>query len=118
MLAANNELVFTELMDEANAGAAESLILKDVRMNPLTRPEIVECCRDLKVLGRKDFKSLLKWRKNLRELLLPAVAEVKVLADDEIVEELQSTAGTVVGDVDAELEVVDQEIVELERLND
>lgn len=32
-------------------------------------PELVECFRDLKVLGRKEFKHILKFRKQARELL-------------------------------------------------
>ncbi|KAL1842700.1 hypothetical protein VTJ49DRAFT_4479 [Mycothermus thermophilus] len=35
---------------------------------PETTPEIRECCNDLKVLGRKDFKLLLKWRLRVREI--------------------------------------------------
>lgn len=32
-------------------------------------PELVECLKDLKVLGRKDFKLILRFRKQARELL-------------------------------------------------
>lgn len=35
---------------------------------PETTPEIRTCCADLKVLGRKDFKLLLKWRLKVREI--------------------------------------------------
>lgn len=34
-----------------------------------TTPEFKSCIEDLKVLGRKDFKMLLRWRKAARELL-------------------------------------------------
>ncbi|KAK0615981.1 Spb1 C-terminal domain-containing protein [Bombardia bombarda] len=34
-----------------------------------TTPEIRLCCQDLKVLGRKEFKLLLKWRLRVREIL-------------------------------------------------
>jgi AdoMet-dependent rRNA methyltransferase SPB1 len=34
---------------------------------PETSEEIRQCCTDLKVLGRKDFKSLLRWRLKVRE---------------------------------------------------
>ena len=33
-----------------------------------TTPEIVECFRDLRVLGKGDFKKLLKWRTKIRDL--------------------------------------------------
>lgn len=35
---------------------------------PETTPEIRRCCDDLKVLGRKEFKLLLKWRLRVREI--------------------------------------------------
>lgn len=35
---------------------------------PETTPEIRNCCADLKVLGRRDFKLLLKWRLRVREI--------------------------------------------------
>jgi AdoMet-dependent rRNA methyltransferase SPB1 len=34
---------------------------------PETTQEIRDCCADLKVLGRKDFKLLLRWRLKVRE---------------------------------------------------
>ena len=33
----------------------------------ITKPEIKANCDDLKVLGKGDFKAILKWRTNLRE---------------------------------------------------
>jgi len=35
---------------------------------PETTEEIRNCCKDLKVLGRKDFKLLLRWRLKVREI--------------------------------------------------
>lgn len=35
--------------------------------NPLTTAEIKAASEDLKVLGKRDFKNLLKWRVSLRE---------------------------------------------------
>ncbi|PTB62756.1 hypothetical protein BBK36DRAFT_1136409 [Trichoderma citrinoviride] len=35
---------------------------------PETTAEIRECCADLKVLGRKEFKLLLKWRLRVRDI--------------------------------------------------
>jgi hypothetical protein len=35
--------------------------------SPLTTPDIKACVEDLKVLGKKDFKNLLKYRLAVRE---------------------------------------------------
>lgn len=40
-------------------------------------PELLECIKDLKVLGKKDFKLILKFRKQARELLGLDVEEEK-----------------------------------------
>lgn len=42
--------------------------LKKVKMLDSTSPELLECLNDLKVLGRREFRLLLKWRKEAREL--------------------------------------------------
>ncbi|KAJ3090834.1 AdoMet-dependent rRNA methyltransferase spb1 [Quaeritorhiza haematococci] len=39
---------------------------KSLAANPLTTDEIKSLCSDLKVLGKKDVKELLKWRQNIR----------------------------------------------------
>lgn len=41
--------------------------------NPLTNGEIKALSEDLKVLGKKDFKTLLRWRIALREQVRVAV---------------------------------------------
>ncbi|KAK3937646.1 Spb1 C-terminal domain-containing protein [Diplogelasinospora grovesii] len=69
---------------------------------PETTQEIRNCCADLKVLGRKEFKLLLKWRLRVREIfgfptkkiekpaLVEEVAEVENMDEEmRIQEELQ-----------------------------
>ncbi|KAF9983192.1 AdoMet-dependent rRNA methyltransferase spb1 [Modicella reniformis] len=71
-----------------------------------TTDEIKVCCEDLKVLGKKDFKSLLKWRLSIRLQVgldkkpdsKPAESketiEVSALDDIEAVEEQATAAAT------------------------
>lgn len=40
-----------------------------VRKMRKTTPELLECFKDLKVLGKKDFRNILRWRKTARTLL-------------------------------------------------
>jgi len=41
--------------------------LKKLLANEATTAEIVKCCEDLRLLGKGDFKSLLRWRLSIRE---------------------------------------------------
>ena len=40
---------------------------RKLRFKEATTKEILACCDDLKVLGKKDFRSLLKWRLTMRD---------------------------------------------------
>ncbi|KAK3327918.1 Spb1 C-terminal domain-containing protein [Cercophora scortea] len=62
---------------------------------PETTAEIRNCCADLKVLGRKEFKLLLKWRLKVREIFGFAT---KKSAKEALVEEV------------AEVEPMDEEM--------
>lgn len=42
---------------------------KIVKKMKQTNKELLACIEDLKVLGKKDFKMILRWRKNARDLL-------------------------------------------------
>ncbi|KAI8809255.1 Spb1 C-terminal domain-containing protein [Cladochytrium replicatum] len=55
VLAKSNELRF----DQDDDG-------KVYANHPLTTEEIKQCCKDLRVLGKRDFKDLLKWRQEIR----------------------------------------------------
>ncbi|XP_054710443.1 pre-rRNA 2'-O-ribose RNA methyltransferase FTSJ3-like [Uloborus diversus] len=50
----------------------------DIRDHTLTTEEIRQCCKDIKVLGKADLKSLLSWRKKLRLAILGADDQKKV----------------------------------------
>ncbi|XP_034840211.1 pre-rRNA 2'-O-ribose RNA methyltransferase FTSJ3 [Maniola hyperantus] len=49
-------------------GCSEILIDdKEILNHPRTTSEIKECCKDIKVLGRKDVKALLSWLKHIKD---------------------------------------------------
>ncbi|GME48217.1 Et-dependent rRNA methyltransferase Spb-1 [Neofusicoccum parvum] len=61
MLGTMNKLTFEQT---PNGDIAQATIDK----LPETNAEIRACCNDLKVLGRSDFKRLLRWRLKVREI--------------------------------------------------
>ncbi|RDA92280.1 hypothetical protein CP533_5484 [Ophiocordyceps camponoti-saundersi (nom. inval.)] len=83
--------------------ASGDVALAALERLPDTTPDIRDCCADLQVLGRKDFKLLLRWRLKVRKIFglstkTPAVpetveevAEVQSMDEElKIQEELQS----------------------------
>jgi AdoMet-dependent rRNA methyltransferase SPB1 len=81
---------------------------------PETTKEIRDCCADLKVLGRADFKRLLRWRLRVREIFGFATKKTKA-QEEEKAKEAQE------GDEVAEIESMDEEMQiqeELERLKE
>ena len=74
---------------------------------PETTDEIKQCCMDLKVLGRKEFRMLLRWRLKTRDIF--GFASKKKSDEDEAGEEV------------AEVESMDEELQiqkDLQRLNE
>jgi AdoMet-dependent rRNA methyltransferase SPB1 len=57
---------------------------------PETTSEVRTCCDDLKVLGRRDFKLLLKWRLKVRDIFGFASKEKEETADPEEVANVES----------------------------
>lgn len=65
LLTNTNEFVFTT---PENQPEVEDQVQR-IRDSKLTTTEVKECVRDLKVLGKKDFKTLIKWREAMRKEL-------------------------------------------------
>ncbi|RFU73452.1 et-dependent rrna methyltransferase spb1 [Trichoderma arundinaceum] len=57
---------------------------------PETTAEIRDCCADLKVLGRKEFKLLLKWRLKVRDIFGLSTKKSAVPAESEEVAGVES----------------------------
>lgn len=76
-----------------------------------TTQEIRECCKDIKVLGRKDMRNLLNWWKVLRAEMYPA--EVKTVVEAEAVPERKSLSKEEIEDM--ENEELEKHIAELEE---
>lgn len=80
-IALRNDLAASEFMKAENALAAlqgiGSIRIDDPRIanHKKTTTEILECCKDLKVLGRKDIKGLMLWWKHIKEDLFKTEKE-------------------------------------------
>ena len=100
MLGSLNKLTFEQ---QNNADIA----LFALNKLPETTDEIKQCCMDLKVLGRKDFRMLLRWRLKARDIF--GFASKKKSGEDATGEEV------------AEVESMDEELQMhegLQRLNE
>jgi AdoMet-dependent rRNA methyltransferase SPB1 len=91
------------------------LALATIDRLPETTAEIRQCCSDLKVLGKKEFRTLLRWRLKVRDIFGMSSKAKKQLKKDEEEKEAQE------GEEVAEVESMDEELKlqeELQRLRD
>ncbi|XP_035892912.1 pre-rRNA 2'-O-ribose RNA methyltransferase FTSJ3 [Anopheles stephensi] len=75
-----------------------------IAKHPRTTTELKECCKDIKILGRKDIKELLRWHK----LLSPEFAK----PSEETSDDAQKKGGA----KDEDETDVDEDIVELKQI--
>jgi AdoMet-dependent rRNA methyltransferase SPB1 len=78
---------------------------------PETTAEIRQCCADLKVLGKKEFRSLLRWRMKVRDMFGMSAKAKKELQEREA-EEAEEVAE--VESMDEELKIQE----DLQKLKD
>ena len=81
------------LLGTLNAFSFEQVDNGDIALAALgrlaeTTQEVKDCCKDLKVLGRKEFRILLKWRLKVREIFGLSVKKGTVQEDAEQVTEI------------------------------
>lgn len=79
-----------------------------------TTKEIRNCCADLKVLGRADFKRLLRWRLKVRDIFGFSKKQKDAEAAKEAEEAKEGEEVTKIEDMDDEMKLQE----ELERLKD
>ncbi|KAF2397811.1 AdoMet-dependent rRNA methyltransferase SPB1 [Trichodelitschia bisporula] len=72
---------------------------------PETTEEIRNCCADLRVLGRKEFRLLLKWRLRVREVFGFASKKTKVEQDKEAAKEQEAEEVARVENMDEEMKL-------------
>ncbi|XP_071450021.1 pre-rRNA 2'-O-ribose RNA methyltransferase FTSJ3 [Hetaerina americana] len=84
---------------------------ENILNNPLTTAEIKECCKDIRVLGRKDLRGLLNWCKAMKKSLgEKEVEEVKE-------EKTESEEVEVKSEEDLELKDLEEEEKEIEQIS-
>lgn len=69
-------------------GSVTSISFEDTACSPikdhtLTTEEVKSLCDDLRVLGKQDFKHLLKWRMHVRKALSPSTKAASAAPKDE-----------------------------------
>lgn len=108
------EFIACEDAIEALQKASEIVIDDEfIDKHEKTTKEIRECCKDIKVLGRKDVKLVLNWWKELKKIQTESekTNEVKNVTTDEV--PAASTTVNLEEQEDLEDEAIEKQIVEL-----
>jgi len=94
-----------ELLSTANSIEQDD---EKIREHLLTTAEVLECCQDIKVLGKREIKLLFSWRKKLRlDFRLDDEAEKKLEDGDETEEKTEPKT---------EEETLDEMVAELNEM--
>ncbi|KAK5939187.1 AdoMet-dependent rRNA methyltransferase spb1 [Knufia obscura] len=91
------------------------LALATIDRLPETTEEIRKCCQDLKVLGKKEFRTLLRWRMKVRDIFGMSAKAKKAQDAQKEAEEGEEVAE--VEDMDEDLKMQEQ-LQRLKELND
>lgn len=116
-----NELKVSDFIKNTSAltalqGVSEIVFDDDkITNHPKTTNEIRQCCKDIKVLGRKDLKNLISWWKTLNAEFYPKQPTKEVEAIVENDEKPKFLSKEEVEDM--EFEEIEKQIEELEESN-
>lgn len=112
------DFVACENAIEALQNASEIVIDDEaIDKHEKTTNEIRECCKDIKVLGLKELKLLLKWWKALKETAAKNLEESK--KDEKVEETAEVTTGISLEEQeDLEDEAIEKQITELREEED
>lgn len=108
------EFIANESVVDALQGASE-IVLDDPEIlnHPLTTTEIKECCKDIKVLGRKELRVLMNWWKALKQVKAEGGTEneEKMTAAEEKMEEEKDESD----EDDRDIEDLSRKVSELQQ---